>query len=135
LALVFTFTIAATAQTALKSQYLLTTDTVTNTGSKYLTLTTPATAFFKAAEVAVTVTEINGTTGGTLSIEASLDNVNWYSLYGGMAASYTFTPLDVATAQSFRFYVPNWADNYVRIKYVGTGTMVAAVSAKAVFKN
>lgn len=133
--MVLTFTIAATAQTALKSQYSLTTDTVTNTGTKYLTLAPTAASFFKIAEVAVGVTEVSGTTGGTITCEASLDGTVWYNVYLSTDSSYSFTPTDVTTLQGFRFKIPNWADNYVRIKYVGTGTMAAAFTAKAVFKN
>ena len=138
--LIFLFVLIAgsftvNAQTSLKSQYGNTVDTVTNAATKYLTLSQSLAGYYKTLAVSVTVTEISGTTGGTVSLEASLDGTNWYSVYTSMDTSYTFTPADVSTAQSFRFTIPAWADKNVRVKYVGTGTMSAKVSASLIARN
>lgn len=135
MAVVLTFTIAANAQTALKSQYSLTVDTVTNTATKYLTLTPALGSYFKTISVAVGVTEISGSTGGTVTCEASLDGTIWYNVYSATDSSYTFSPADVTTLQGFRFKINGWGDKYLRVKYVGTGSMAAAITAKATFTN
>jgi len=138
LAMVLTFTVAANAQTVLKSQYGLSVDTVTNAATKYLTLSQTSGSYFKTVSVAVGVTEISGTTGGTVTCEASLDGVVWYDVYNTVSntgATYSFAPSDVTTAQSYRFKINGWGDKYLRVKYVGTGTMAATITAKATFIN
>ena len=122
----FLFIAASNAQ-ALTSQYGLTVDTVTNTGTKYLTSSKVIGKPTRSILV-VSLTEISGTTGGTISLEASMDGSNWYSYYGGKDTSYSFTPTDLA-GQSFRFSIPNLEDYYLRVKYVGTGTMSDKISA------
>lgn len=124
--------IAAMAQTSLKSQYGLAVDTVTNAATKYLT-----TGAIKGIgsngvlSVQVVITEISGTTGGTVTLEGSHDGTNWYGIYTGLKAgqpdSTNFVPADVAS-QAYRFKVFNFADVYVRVKYTGTGTMSDKIS-------
>lgn len=109
----------------LKSQYNLTVDTVTNTATKYVY--TARVAGFSLAGVVVNLTEISGTTAGTITLEASQDNVTWYSAYYSTDTTYSFTATDVAT-QSFRFKVVNFIDNYLRVKYVGSGTMSTKIA-------
>lgn len=144
LSLFATLCFASQAQVALKSQYGNAIDTVDNTGTKYLTLqnssltATPITSFYKVASVAVGVTEITGTTAGTITVQASLDNTVWYDVYSSISntgATYSFAPADVTTLQAYRFRINSWSDRYLRIKYVGAGTMSAAFTAKVSFFN
>lgn len=132
LSLMFAFTIT-NAQTSLTSVYGNTVDTVTNTGTKYM-YTGAIKGFQKVVSIQVSLTEISGTTGGTISLEASLDGTNYYSYFDSKAASYTFTPSDV-TSQNFRFQITDVGDVYFRVKYVGTGTMSDKITAKYLARN
>lgn len=109
----------------LKSQYGNNVDTVTNTGTKYLTSGVISTTV-KNIAVQVDLTEISGTTGGTLTLQYSLDGVTYFSL----AADSTYTPADVAS-QTFGWFIKLPAPfKYLRVKYTGTGTMSDKISAK-----
>lgn len=126
------------AQATLKSQYNNSIDTVDNAGTKYLTLATTAAAYYKVASVAVGVTEISGTTAGTITVQASLDGTVWYDVYSTISntgATYSFAPADITTLQTYRFKINSWSDRYLRVKYVGAGTMSAAFTAKVSFFN
>lgn len=96
-------------------------DTVTNTATKYL-----VSKAIKGADV-VTVqfyaTEISGTTGGTATLQGSLDGTNWYTI----GSAYTLT--DVAS-QCTSFKVTSFGDLYLRVAVTGTGTMSDKVYAK-----
>lgn len=123
------------AQTALTSAAYPanTIDTVTNTATKYL-VTGKLVDKYKAVSVVATVTEISGTTGGTVSLEASWDGTNWYSVYASADSTYTFTPADQTAAQSYRWKLTDFGDAYLRVKYTGTGTMSAKIQAVVAVK-
>lgn len=126
-----TFAMCSFGQIDMKSANNNTVDTVANTGTKYMT-SQKIGGNIKSLAVAVTLTEISGTTGGTLTLEASLDGVTWYPLYQSYSDTTTFTPADVAT-QAFRWLISpseGFGDTFVRVKYTGTGTMSTKISAK-----
>lgn len=114
-------------------------DTVTNTATKYLYYTNGLSApqlkgVLHTSAIAITVTKISGTVAGTISVEGSLDGVNYYNVYnshfaGSDISNYNYTATDVST-QTFRFAPPFWADLYLRVKYTGAGNMSAKVEAK-----
>ena len=146
--LFFAFLLVAGVQTQSKaqantvvsmvSQYGNTTDTVVNTGTKYLYNSVAIGGFQKVVTVAVHLIEISGTTGGTITVEASLDGTNYYPFYVGrdsstaITNSYTFTPADAAT-NDFRFSLFDFRERWVRVKYTGTGTMSDKISAKILY--
>lgn len=119
--------IAATAfaQTNLVSQYSLPLDTVANTATKYLTVSTALNSFYKTTEVALTYTKISGTVAGTATLEYSLDGTNYYSL----KRDSIYTATDV-TSQTFGWSIKDVAVKYIRVKVTGVGTMSAQVKAK-----
>jgi hypothetical protein len=123
---------------SLVSQYGNTVDTVTNSGTKYLTIPKKIQGYQKLVTIAVNLAEISGTTGGTITVEASLDSSSWYSFYAGrdsataITAAHTFTPLDQAT-NVFRFSLFDVRELWLRIKYGGTGTMSDKVYAKLLY--
>lgn len=118
----------------MKSQYLKTVDTVTSTAAKYLH-SEAINGAYKLGVVVVTATEINGTTAGTVTLEASVDNVTWYNYYSGMDSSYSFSLADVTTKQGFRFALGPWADKYLRVKVVGISTPNVKINAVYQLRN
>jgi hypothetical protein len=123
-----TLSFTSTAQTNLTSIFNNTSDTVTNSGTKFL-YTGVIKGFQKTLAIQFTLTEISGTTAGTISLEASIDGTNYYSYYGSLDSAYTFTASDVSS-QSFRFLVKDVGDLYFRVKYVGSGTMSSRVTGR-----
>ncbi len=115
----------ASAQTDLLSQYSKTIDTVTNTGTKYLTIPTPYNVSYKTWEVAVSYTKISGTVGGTATVEYSIDGSNFYSL----KRDSVYTATDVA-GQTLGWRIVDPGAKYIRVKATGTGTMSAQIKAK-----
>lgn len=80
--------------------------------------------------------EISGTTAGTITLEASIDSTTWYPYYQSInpgdttGGNYRLSLADVSTAQPFRWFLPAFADAWVRIKCVGISTPNVQVSAK-----
>lgn len=118
----------------LKSQYGNNTDTVGGSDTKYMRIAAanPVSGWQKAITFAVTLTEISGNTGGTLSLQASLDGTNWYNAYESRDSAYTFTPADVAS-QTFNFRLTEIRDRWYRVKYVGTGTMSTIIAGRFLY--
>jgi hypothetical protein len=127
LALTVAFTTVSFAQVInLKSANNLSVDTVTNTGTKYMTSGAIA-GRLSAMTVQVDLTELSGTTAGTITLQYSLDGVTYFTL----AADSTYTATDVAS-QTFGWFVKSPAlFKYVRVKYTGSGTMSDKIFAKA----
>lgn len=134
----FAANVTASAQAGtvnyLKSQYSNNTDTVVNTATKYMRVAAaaPIGGYQKAITFAVTLTEISDTTGGTLTLEASLDGTNWYNAYESRDSAYTFTPADVAS-QTFNFRLTDIRDRWYRVKYVGSGTMSTIIAGRYLY--
>lgn len=120
----------------LKSTYNLALDTVTNTGTK--TLTGRITLPYKTVSVGITVTKVSGTLAGTVTLQGSIDGVNYatvptayietvtsqapYTVTG--AATFTVpdysAPTKIFTINGSRFI-------YYRLSYTGSGTMVGTI--------
>jgi hypothetical protein len=135
LSMAFTFTVTnANAQTSLLSQYGNKIDTASNVlGTKYLT-SGKVEKLYRSVTVYVDLTEISGTTGGTISLEVSGNGTTWAPYYNSKDSVYTFTPADQAT-NSFRFQIYDWGDLYLRVKYTPTGTMSDKITAYFITKN
>lgn len=116
----------------LKSTYSLNSDTIVNTATKYLYLAAPISGYQKVVTVNVNLTEISGTTGGTITLEESLDGTNYYSAFYGTDSTYSFTPADVAS-QSYKFKLTDFRGRYLRVKYVGTGTMSTIIAGRYLY--
>ena len=90
-------------------------DSITNTGTKYLTANLDGNVI--ASSIQVTFTKTSGTAAGTATIEYSIDGTNYHTVVPD-----TFTVTNTTT----QYYLwnlekPN-AYKYVRIKVVGSGT-------------
>lgn len=106
--------------TNLKSQYDLTSDTVTNAATKYLTLSIKNP--YQNLVIQPVVTKISGTAGGTITLEVSNDGTNYVTI----SSSYSnYQTLSVAnqTTNTRLFLVTGSPYYYYRLKYVGSGTM------------
>jgi hypothetical protein len=124
------FSIESKAQElTMLSPYSLSSDTVTNGGTAYLTIrarqiNSSYTAF------QVDCTEISGTTGGTITIQGSIDGNDFKAIptAGTQTSISTATALDVAS-QTFIWYIQGNPFNYYRVSWTGTGTMAASFTA------
>lgn len=114
----------------LYSSYGLTSDTVVNTAVGYLQTTVKGN--YREEIIQVVVTEISGTTAGTVSILGSLDGSNFIALKLEEVATAvnTFAPADVGTAQTYMWRIKNNPAYYYRVSYTGAGTMSAKFTAK-----
>jgi hypothetical protein len=105
-------------------------DTITNTGTKYNTLKIGETAN-AFITIQANITKLSGTVGGTISIEGSLDGTNYVALDSVLFVN--SIPSQTATnTTGVKGYVFNISDNtyqFIRVKYVGTGTMSAKMSS------
>lgn len=103
-------------------------DTVTNAGTKYLIPASAISGLTKVLEYSVTITKISGTVAGSLFLQGSMDNTNWYTI--GAAS----TPTDVAS-QTFYFKIADYGTKYTRIGYTGAGTMAASFAGKVLARR
>jgi hypothetical protein len=113
----------------LKSPYNLTSDTVTNTGTVFLTTRTFDTKI-SASTVQVVVTKISGTVGGTISLQGSLDGSNYKALNTAetQTALATITATDANNVYHWRLSGNPFV--YYRVSWTGTGTMAASFTAQ-----
>lgn len=139
IAFTLTATVTATAQsvplTNLKKTWGATEasgaifDTVKTTAAVYL-YSGPIWGYKDNVQFTLTATELSGTSGGTATLEVSLDGTNWSSYYNSKDSTYSYTLTDVATAQIYRWDIANWGGGYARIKVVGSGTVSIDIRAK-----
>ncbi len=105
------------------------TDTVTNTGTAYLTVRNTKEGSDVVA-IQVVCTKISGTTAGTLTLQGSLDGVNFYALTDTTSVPNinTFTATDVAS-QTFIWKLSDNPVEFYRVSWTGSGTMSATLKA------
>lgn len=110
----------------------LATDTVTNTGTAYVSTLTALSSSqeYDYTTIQVVATKISGTVGGTISLQGSLDGTNWKALntLETQTALATITAADATAAYHWRLYGSPFL--YYRVSWTGTGTMAATVAAK-----
>ena len=126
-------TVEVSAQKTMLSSFGLPSDTVVNTATGYLQLRVPGnTSVSGETLIQATVTEISGTTGGTVSILGSLDGITFIALKLREVATAvnTWTPADQGPAQTYMWRLVGSPALYYRVSYTGTGTMSASFTAK-----
>lgn len=111
-------------------------DTVTNAGTNYLTNLAPASgspSYTRTTTIVWTATKQTGTVAGTVTLQGSNDNVNFFALTGAATGSSTttFTATNVASQTTGWVIIGNPC-KYYRISWTGAGTM-AATQAATVF--
>jgi hypothetical protein len=118
----------------LSTPYNLTKDTISNAAT--VTLTSGVVSGGSVtATVQVNITEISGTTAGTLTLFGSLNGTEWIALTDASAvpAIATKTATDVAS-QAFIWRVTGNPMRYYRVSWVGTGTMSDSFTAQLVVR-
>lgn len=112
----------------------LTIDTVTNTGTSYVTTRVLKADFVAHTTIQVNVTKISGTVGGTISLLGSLDGTNFKALtvLDAQTALATITATDATN--SYHFRITGGPFLYYRVSWTGTGTMAASFGAK-IYRN
>lgn len=128
----------------LKSVFAQQLDTVTNTGTK--TMTAKISGHYRTVSISATATFTTGTLGGTMTLQGSLDGVNYITV----PTAFIETPSSQApytTTGAATFTVPNYSAptkiftvigspySYFRISYAGTGTMVATIKGSLFVTN
>ena len=117
------------------STYGNTSDTITNTATNYLVQRVQGA--YKTVTIQPIVAKISGTPAGTITLQGSIDGVNYSTVstgylsilgnYGsGGAATYSVTN---TTTQSTGFVVIGNPYQYYRLAYAGSGTMSCTLSA------
>jgi pyridoxine/pyridoxamine 5'-phosphate oxidase len=113
----------------MKNAALSATETVTNTGTAFLSAAATSSETSTTA-VQVVVTKTSGTVAGTISLLGSVDGVNFKAatLTEASTALHTFTATDVAS-QTFIWRLTGNPYRVYRVSYTGAGTMVATFTA------
>jgi hypothetical protein len=105
-------------------------DTVTNTGTAYLTTLVVSPAPAVTSTIWVAVTKISGTVGGTITLQGSLDGTNYKAAYALNTATAlaTFTPADASG--TYHWVISGSPYRYYRVSWTGTGTMAASFTSQ-----
>jgi len=128
---ILTFSFEVKAQVFdLKSVYNVTSDTVTNTGTVYLTTPRISNAPATSTTIWVAVTKISGTVGGTITLQGSLDGTNFKAIntVDTQTALATITATDASNTYHWRLAGSPFL--YYRVSWTGTGTMAASFRAQ-----
>jgi len=114
------------------NKLFVTYDTVTNTGTNYLTNKLLTSGIAQTVSIEWTGVKLSGTVAGTVTLQASMDGLNFFTLTGNATVENTtiaaFTATNVA-AQSTGWTIKNNPWPWYRVSWTGTGTMVATQSA------
>jgi len=107
-------------------------DTVTNTGTNYLTNRYVASGAAYSVAVQWTAVKLSGTVAGTVTLQGSLDGLNYVAITGNATVENTtistFTATDVAS-QTKVWVIKNNPYPWYRVSWTGAGTMAATQSA------
>lgn len=118
----------ATAQvSSMVSEYSLTSDTITNTGTAYLYAKVNG---YYGVSIQITVTKISGTVAGTTVLQGSLDGTNWNTI----TTEDTLTHTNVSS-QGYLWTFVNSPYLYYRVYSTGSGTMSALITAKIMYRK
>lgn len=96
-------------------------DTLTNAGTKYLTVSS-LDGSFNYCSVSATLTNISGTSAATVTLEHSADRVNFYSVPTDSVLSLSGTGTKGLVWSGYR-------DKALRLKFVGSGTQSTKIQA------
>lgn len=109
--------------------FYVATDTVTNTATNFVTNVAAIPGPLQNVTIQANLVKISGAVGGTLTLQGSVDGVNFKALptLETQTALATATPADVAT-QSFIWRITNNPVPYYRLSWTGTGTMSATLA-------
>lgn len=103
-------------------------DTVANSGTKYLVIQTVGAP--SALGIAVTLTKISGTAGGSAILQSSNDGTNYFTVKGADTLS-----VSNVTTQSYGWTVSAPGFAYYRVSYTGTGSMSVQIKGYALLRK
>lgn len=146
--LLFAFAFVGNAQTVItplsgtsmvKSYYnashvltYITVDTVTNTGTNYLQNKYLVSGSAQSVTIQWYASKISGTIAGTVTLQGSLDGINWVTITGNNTVNNvsisTYTATNV-TSQSYVWVLQNNPFPWYRVTWTGAGTMAAIQQA------
>jgi len=114
----------------LLSPYSVTSDTVANSGTAFLSTVAISPAPATTTTIWVGVTKISGTVGGTITLQGSIDGTNWKAMNTPNTATAlaTFTATDASN--TYHWVISGSPMPYYRVSWTGTGTMSASFTAK-----
>lgn len=113
----------------------VTTSTVTNTGSGYVE--SRSRSWYNNVSIQAVVTKVSGTAGGTVTLQGSIDGINYVTVPSGSLLASDIT--NYSTGGSATLTVANQTTNtkvfrivgapfqYYRLSYTGSGTMVCTL--------
>lgn len=105
-------------------------DTVTNTGTAYVSTVAVSPAPAVTTTIWVAVTKISGTVGGTITLQGSIDGTNWKALNTPNTATALATITATDATNTYHWIISGSPMPYYRVSWTGTGTMSASFSAK-----
>lgn len=105
-------------------------DTVTNTGTSFITCRVLRDFPVLYTTIQVNVTKISGTVGGTISLLGSLDGVNFKALNTRETQTALATVTAADASSSYHWRIDGSPFLYYRVSWTGTGTMAASFSAR-----
>lgn len=123
--------LSAFSQIAMNGSHA-TTDTVTNAGTEYVTI--KSTGNSSVLSFQFVGTKISGTVGGTVTLQSSLDGVNYTDVDGSLTTVDSYTNTNITT-NTYITTVTRPAFLWYRFKVVGTGTMVQSFKGYLIGKN
>lgn len=115
---------------SLLSPYSFTSDTVTNTGTAYLSTVAVSPAPAVTTTIWVGVTKISGTVGGTITLQGSIDGTNWKAVNTPNTATALATHTATDASNTYHWVISGSPFPYYRVSWTGTGTMSASFIAK-----
>lgn len=130
LSLLATIAYSASAQVKTFTQpYGMARDTVTNTGTAYVSLHNPGAK--SQITVRVTITKVSGTVAGTITLMGSFDGTTYKALVAPNSATALATYTAADATGVYDWILADNPYNYWRVSYTGAGTMVAYLNAQA----
>jgi hypothetical protein len=114
------------------SNYSLTSDTITNSGTGYVEFT--LNSFYERVSFQPVVTKLSGTAAGTVTLQGSIDGTNFVTVASSYVTAATMSVTNVTTSTSM-LIVTDSPYRYYRLSYTGSGTMSCTLKGYLVANN
>jgi len=114
------------------SDYSLSSDTITNSGSGYVAITIDK--YWEKISFQPVVTKLSGTAGGTVTLQGSNDGTNFVTVNSSYASATTMSVTNVTTSTAL-LIVTSSPYKYYRLSYTGSGTMSCTLKGYVSLSN
>ena len=108
-------------------------DTTVNTDTSYLV--TGLITSYSDLEFNIVNTKLTGTSGGTIIVQGSPDNSNWYTMVNDKTQSLINDTTTVSNTTRFQFVVKTHPYQYYRIRYISSGTQTSVMTGLVYIKQ